>query len=628
MLNETLYDPLLPVEERGRGAWDKTTRPKRTSLGKRAREDSVSGPERGKKTLRRTASSKLNSQSQQMWGDILGGGGGNVTEVARSGVWDTDTTQQAPNPEADPEKSNTMNATRPIRKEEKKPVTDGVFSRCRFYFHGFTPAKVDVLCRHLLPQGSEIVGSLDELSSISNPDGPTNLFMIVPHDLPISKHPSLPESDIPIRKVTEWWVERCLHLKSFVDPEGHVVGRPFPVFPIQGFRGMTICSSAFSGIDLLHFKKSVELLGAKYSEDMTPACSVLVTKSQSGLRRDKFQHADEWKVPIVIADWLWECIAQGLRIEPKQYLCRSQKSQKRSESLPNTGVPLPTKPQQGDQQENGEHASRTKSLPLAAALKPPSSATPKPPSPQANAEAHTEVNTEANTSVFFTADEDSNVKEEPESNVPPKEIDASDAKTQDPSYQDPPYKPEPLFDRDPNSPSKTVSTAPAPSGHPHSKPLQEDISNDISDLLAKTKRSVQPASNEYTEGPRKRGPKRILGRAASNISAASNRNSRSESVDSTATPINAIENPPAKNEQLAKFLNDDLHVHKDWESQPPATQLRYEDTQSAEVEAHVMAKMRGEKLPIKRSGLKEKAPTITSLQELETRPRTTRQRAR
>lgn len=530
-----------------------------------------------------------------MWGDIVGGG--SFTEVARSGIFEP---QEDPTPKAQ-------------KQPEPTPKNDpeGIFSDCRFYFQGFARKKVEVLCNHLLPQGAEVVGSLDELPSPSSAHAPRRLFMIVPHDLPTSQHPTLPESSTPIETITVWWVERCLHYKKFVEPSEHVVGRPFTVFPIPEFRGMTICSSAFSGIDLLHFKKSVELLGAKYSEDMTPQCSVLVNKSHLGLRKDKYEHAVEWKIPIVAAEWLWECIRNGSRVEPKPYCYRSTKSQKRSKSL-TTGDVLPAakEPQQERTQKLATaEVIRANSLPPKAPEQAPEER------PEETAEETTKETTEPTEPTEEPSKEPSQGLDTSTSFITA--IDAFDDNRADKSFTagkeippsapseatfDPSCRTEPLSERDPNSPSKTVSTAPAPSGHPNSKPDDEDISNDISNLLAKAK-APKPSSDSAPDG-RKRTTKRILGRVTSNLSTISV-HSRSASVDSTITPVEKT----ASDDQLAQFLRADGKEDKDVDSQPPSTQIQYEDPDSRDVSEKMRAQMNGQKPPPKRV-MKERAVTL------------------
>ncbi|RDL39505.1 uncharacterized protein BP5553_03845 [Venustampulla echinocandica] len=592
ILDEKLYNPVLPAEERGRGAWDKT-KPKRTSLGKRLREDAVAGLEGPKRKLRRTASTKLNSQSEQIWGDIVGGRG-TVTEVARSGVWDSvdEVGNQAGRTRSEhPPKAN---ARQPL--VDIKSVDAGIFSSCRFYFSGFDSKRAEVLCNHLLPQGAEVVNTIDELRSRPQTNSPNHLFVILPHDLPTSEHPSLPESQPPIEKITVWWVERCLHHRKFISPTEHVVGRPFPVFPIEGFSGMTICSSAFSGIDLLHFKKSVELLGAKYSEDMTPKTSVLVTKCLSFLRKDKFEHAQEWRIPIVTGDWLWDCVKSGTALKWRRYQCRSRK---RSDSLPNIrGGPLSKDTDSNRLPESitEKNPSRADSLSSEGAAKPPE-------------DSGLDDSTLIPTEKVAVKEEQNTYNLEPPTN-------GSVSPTQDLAERT-----EPLADPYHNSSSRTVSTAPAPSGHPHSRPAQEDISSAISDLLAKTKTSVQPTHHEPSDA-RKRGINRILGRATSNVSTASTNHSRATSVDSTATHGHPVEYPSGvTDERMALLLAGDRSAPGEGDGQPPPTQLQYEDPESNEVTERVMARMLGETVPRKK-GNKERAVTIG---DFEPKSRITRQ---
>lgn len=577
MLEEKFYDPVLPERERGAGAWDKS-KPKRTSLGKRLREGSDAGPEAGKRKLRRTASSKLSSQHERIWGDIVGGGGNTTLQVARSGQWGTDEKQETPQ-QPTPNVSDAPSTSVQII-EEIVPKT-GMFARCRFYLHNFPPKKTEVLSTHLLSNDGEIAPSVEDLVALPRRNAPIRLFRIVPHDLPTSEYPVLPISSLSIETVTLWWVERCLHNKKFMDPSEHVIGRPFPVFPIPGFETMTIASSAFTGIDLLHFMKAVPLIGAVYDEEMTQKSSVLVTKSLNALRKDKYDFAQEWNVPIVTAEWFWDSITAGIKLPmgPK-YRCRSQK---RSESIP-VAKPISkssSRPERSksDIAKQATTAARSK---LSQVLNLDKSA------------IETELPTIKNEEV------DSQALPSPEATSPDSAQD-----------EEPTYKPEPLSEMDPNlSPARTVSTAPAPSDHPYSRPQDEDISSAITSLLAKTKTvAIQPSHIE----PSKRSGNRILGRVTSNLSTGS----AATSVDSTATHGNCVEYPPhhpkhlagkTANEHIELLMNGDRRDEEEQDSCPPATQLQYDDPDSTEAKEMLRARMMGQKRE-KRKGL-EKAITL------------------
>jgi DNA replication regulator DPB11 len=602
ILKEELYDPALPEEERGKGAWDRT-KPKRTSLGKRSRDDSTTSLEGGKRKLRRTASTKLSTQNDGLWGDIVGGGA--VAQVSRSGIWEVDdsdalpqngpTKQKIP---VDNPKNGSLQST-----IENPPRKRGMFNACRFFLLDFLPAQKQILQEHVVFNDGEISSTMNELVHNLDKSPEIRLFRVVPHDLPNSQHPPLPESQIPIQTVTVWWLERCLHKKVFIEPTDHVIGRPFPVFPIESFSGITISTSAFSGIDLLHVTKAVKLIGAEYSEDMTPQSTVLVTKSATAVRKDKFDHAQDWKVPIVTAEWLWDSIRDGEMKPLARYQIRAKK---RSESLPNAkgkDVPKPLPQAERVKSDVGRPALSSSSILPKSSARPP---------------RNSRLDNTA-----FDSDEPS-VKEEHQTQPIESLADSTGSTALDQTY-----KSEPLSERSLNSPTRTVSTAPAPSDHPRSK-QQEDISIAISDLLAKTKTAAaNPTQNEAPEG-RKRGPGRILGRVTSNISTGSGR-SRATSVDSTATHGHPVEYPPydsrnpragpTANEQIELLLHGNGAVNKDVDSQPPSTQLQYEDPDSTEAREMVMARMMGEKVQPKKYSLKEKAITVGDFMD---RSRTTR----
>jgi DNA replication regulator DPB11 len=601
ILDETLYDPALSLEERGKGAWDRT-KPKRTSLGKRGREDSTGNVEGGKRKPRRTASTKLNSQNENIWGDIVGGGSSTI-QIGRSGQWDTaEETPTLPNDEH-PRRALEGAADPPALPNavDLQPPRKGFFNGCRFYFHGFTKAKMQILCNHLLPQDAEVSTTVDEFLAPST-HCPVRMFRVVPSNLPVSEHPDLPLSLGRVGTITEWWVERCLHHKKFMDPGEHVIGRPFTAFPIPEFKPMIISSAAFSGIDLLHVIRAVELLGAKYSEDFTKHSTILLTKTTIGLRKDKLEGAREWKVPIVDASWLWDSIEAGTRLPLQKYRFRGQK---RANSIPTMSEkPSGTEPEIGESKTDlGRPGSNSEKASLNPIARPPRNA--------------------RLDNTAFVSDEPAPplVKEEINSQNLQPLAQASN------STSDLSSKSEPLSEINLNSPSRTVSTAPAPPHHPNPRPPKKDISNAISDLLAKTKSTAaQPLHGDGSEG-HKRGRNRILGRAASNVSTTSTPFSRATSVDSTATHGNPLEYPPhpsnsgpstkdkdqdaarrSANERIEKFLREG-NVREE-EEIPSSTQLQYEDPESREYKERLMARMLGEKIDEKRIRRKERVATI------------------
>lgn len=110
--------------------------------------------------------------------------------------------------------------------------------------------------------------------------------------------------------VTDMWVERCLYRKKFEEPQAKVTNTPFPKFPILGFEALTVCSTGFQGIDLVHMSKTVKLMSATYDEIFTPKASVLLCNAVIP-GHEKLIHAQVWGVPAVKAEWLWDCVRRG-----------------------------------------------------------------------------------------------------------------------------------------------------------------------------------------------------------------------------------------------------------------------------------------------------------------------------
>lgn len=316
ILDEKCYDPILPKEERG-NAWNKQ-RPRVSSLGKRLRENSAV-QEEGKRKLRKTASMKLNSQRDNLWGDILGKPQTGETSLSvtshlapTNGAAPTPTVPLRP-PSGAPKSMDTQGSK---LSSFGAPHESSVFASCCFYVHGFSAQKTEILVNTVASLGGLICHSLDEVVSTSGAQM-SHRFLIIPQTSAPETHPRLPDN---VHIITEFYIERCLHKKYFFDPSSHVVGRPFPLFPIPGFEDLTICTAGFTGVDLNQIDKSIRQLGGKYEERFTANVSLLVCLSLSVVRKQKLELALAWKVPVVSADWLWECISTGFNAPIKQYL--------------------------------------------------------------------------------------------------------------------------------------------------------------------------------------------------------------------------------------------------------------------------------------------------------------------
>lgn len=317
ILDEKVYDPLLPVDELGQGAWNRrASASRRISLGKRQRE-AAAKQEQGRRKLRKTASMKLNSQRDNMWGEILG-----QPSVEQSASHHAEEPTQ-PLPSDSMLRSNAsmsrVSESVDMSRSRSSLVSaenrgDMTFASCCLYAFGFPPRQTDVLVNTVSSLGGLVVGSIAE---INNAEGMTRRFVIVPQSADQKSIPLLPHG---VDLITECFIERCLHRKALLDPRDHVIGRPFPVFPIQGFEKLSICTAGFTDVDLLQVDKTIRLLGARFEERFNADVSLLLCASLGAVRKQKLELALLWRVPVVKAEWLWSCISQGKRLSTKPYL--------------------------------------------------------------------------------------------------------------------------------------------------------------------------------------------------------------------------------------------------------------------------------------------------------------------
>jgi hypothetical protein len=317
ILDEKCYDPVLPKEERGVGAWNRQKPRRVSSLGKRLRESSAL-QEDGKRKLRKTASMKLNSQRDNLWGDILGKSPAqDIGPVSLLKDAPAKAATLPPTPSAQQSGGlKSMDTQGSKLSSFGGPDPNAIFDSCCFFVYGFSSQKAEILMNVIASLGGLICHSLDEVVSTSGAQL-AHRFLIVPQASSPDTHPQIPDN---VHIITEFYIERCLHKKYFFDPSQHVIGRPFPAFPIPGFEDLVICTAGFAGVDLNQVDKAIRQLGGKYVERFTADVSILVCHSLAATRKDKLEFARAWKIPVVSAEWLWECISTGFRVPIKRFL--------------------------------------------------------------------------------------------------------------------------------------------------------------------------------------------------------------------------------------------------------------------------------------------------------------------
>ncbi|KAJ5894267.1 hypothetical protein N7495_005958 [Penicillium taxi] len=339
ILDEERYHPHIPPEEQGVGAWNREILAKKGHWA-RDKNGTKENPndQRPRKKLRRSASTKLIGQNENIWGDIIGAGFANneATEPENEDSDNRDSDFSLSKPILQAAKSFASESTfnESIEKNQlpklPPPVPEGFLGGAYFYLHGFSSKQMGILRRHVESNGAQCVETMMEFSRPSIPKTGQGLYIMVPYQTPKSKVPSTEDMAFECEFVTDMWLERCLYARALVSPESHVASTPFPKFPIPGFPGMRICSTGFGGIDLLHVSKLVNLMGATYNEVLTPSASVLLCLNPKSASQDKLRHTAEWKVPAVSADWLWTSIQTGQKKPFEPYLVEKRTTQPKS----------------------------------------------------------------------------------------------------------------------------------------------------------------------------------------------------------------------------------------------------------------------------------------------------------
>lgn len=86
----------------------------------------------------------------------------------------------------------------------------------------------------MLTRDARITKSISELASNEIDDNLSDIYVLVPYDLPFSEIPSTAGLRVEPFVVTDMWIEKCLHNNKVISPVAHITSTPFPRFPIPG----------------------------------------------------------------------------------------------------------------------------------------------------------------------------------------------------------------------------------------------------------------------------------------------------------------------------------------------------------------------------------------------------------
>ncbi|KAL9617493.1 MAG: hypothetical protein Q9160_007704 [Pyrenula sp. 1 TL-2023] len=548
ILEESLYHPTTPFEEQGKGAWNRRA-DDQSHLGKRPREQDIAVE--APRKLRRTASARLGSQTNALWGDIVGAEDPEteatnndrlrqtksmsdmsvLLQQSKSFATDTTMTNQERSMVEPPEQAAPMRG-------------DGLMANCAFLIHGFNEKQNGILHNTLSVNGAELVNNLQQATY------GRRRYIAVPYNCREDHISGISGHEPSVEVVNDLWLEKCLHSKKFVEPSDYPPSKNVYHFPIEGFKNLVINGTAFDGIEVLHLSKLVNILGAKYDEFFKPSISVLITKTQQP-SEDKLLHAYQWKIPVVSAAWFWSCLRSGLCQPYKPYLIKMPASIKaKSERMAQEAhaeniskqVASGARPKAGQPRDESRNSrtvpvkmpSETSHAAIREKQKPGADFLEGPKPPMANEELGSELDNAAL----------GRVKKKPPA-LEQEDSHENTPKSQTPNQTEAQYAP---FDGpydsiivpnpgdDPTQPADNAVKS-QPNKGATIAPEKESINSAIQDLLRRKKSSTVAAQSTANNQGKK---KRLLGRALSNLSNSSRegtatRPSRASSIDSMNT---------------------------------------------------------------------------------------------
>ncbi|KAK9419190.1 putative BRCT domain-containing protein [Seiridium unicorne] len=639
ILDETCYDPILPKEDRGKGAIIRREVKRHSVGGKRQRDNSDIAQQNGPRKLRKSASMRLSSQGNSLLNEILNSKQA-PADAPRPALGQKSASVSALPPVSGPAPkllpvAGAASIPPPPSLEPTQPF-GGVFTLCRFMIHGFPEYRHQITLEYLTSHGGRISTSVSDLASHAHIEPQDQRFLVVPQLSQPDTHPIITDG---IHIVTEFYIERCIHGRKLCHPNDHVLGRPFPRFPVAGFDELTIHSTGFKDEQLNQVEKTIVQLGAKYAEKFNSQSSLMVCPSLKDVRTGKLDLALRSEIPVVNADWLWQCISTGFRVPWDNFIFAEIRHK----------VSIDVDP---DLDKHRQKLHRTRSEP---ALKKQSNSEFRTPALKANLDttAFSEGGVPAPVDDFVLGV--SHVEAAPA--VIPQEdsaIDVSNYDTAPTHLADGSLDAGPLSELSKNALNKSPETSPSKPGPrkslrrfptegtvgdseagddsdtatvcgPNVPPKRAPADNAVSAAERARKQKVEdekaaerramakqltslmgaPDMDDGNNGHTKPGvhakPQRrkreILGRALSNASAASSASADSASTSSKQLRINSVQSVTGSIGLLDEMLSGEQGSGEKDEkiSQPPATQIGYDDPQATKQRAEVMNRIQGKK---------------------------------
>lgn len=321
VLDESLYDPQRPEETQGRGAFVRDYTRTSNPLSKRSRGHTGSSlpEENGKRKLRRTASSRLQTHSQTFWAEMSVAD--EEAPAQNDDQWDdaghVDETTIAPPDDATTQESAMTQFVGDNAGAQAAPKR-GLFSSCLFHVMGHPVKRSQQINEILQNEGGQITEIPEDLYSAVESQSHDQTILIVPSEWTANTREPMPDTPPETWTVTEWWIQRCIMSKSIINPQMDLYSRPRLQMSNKCFQGMSIASSGL-GNDTKLVQSIATSAGATYEEFFKPSCSLLIVRS-SATNKEKIAYAAKYRIPVVYEGWLESSITEGSAVPIGPYV--------------------------------------------------------------------------------------------------------------------------------------------------------------------------------------------------------------------------------------------------------------------------------------------------------------------
>ncbi|PNS19397.1 hypothetical protein CAC42_2574 [Sphaceloma murrayae] len=312
VLDESCFDPLLPSEQQGRGSYEPKVK-NLSEAGRRLRpEDDDSQANASRRKMRRTASTRLNSQSQTLWADL------SVNEESEIPPLDESWTQSV-----DPSKPFQQTVeTQPVgesiaksrpslsRNASSEQTHKGIFSGWICLPYGYDSDKEAKLRHYLVENGGIVASDMDAF--LTYDEGSRALLLPAAWVACPSRTIPLVSSDISL--VTEWWVERSLSAKKALNPEQDVLSTALVDLPSNMFKDVVVSTSGL-GNDIRFYSVIVRATGGVYKEELVRDTTVLI-HDLSKMDLEKPVYCADRNIDVVQPVWFLESLRKK-ELQPK-----------------------------------------------------------------------------------------------------------------------------------------------------------------------------------------------------------------------------------------------------------------------------------------------------------------------